>query len=115
MFAARSPGRYVVLFSDNTNVVAWLKRRRPPNPYVGALVAAIELLKYKYFLKLSARYIPSEHNIYADQLSRNSIPIHFRRHGIRVVPDLDRLCGNLVIDNIYLSWAGMVPHARFPF
>ena len=81
---------------------------------MGALVSTIEHLKYKYFLKLSIRYIPSEHNVSADRLSRNSTPIRFQRRGIHVIPDLDRLCSNLFIDNIYLSWAGIVPHARFP-
>ena len=57
MFAARSPGKYLIMYSDNTNVVAWLSSRRPPNPFVGALVAAIERLKYK-FSPPQAAYFP---------------------------------------------------------
>ena len=34
IFAARSAGHYVILYSDNSNVIAWLSRRRSPSPYV---------------------------------------------------------------------------------
>ena len=30
MFAARSPGEYFIMYSDNTHVVAWLSSRPPP-------------------------------------------------------------------------------------
>ena len=56
-FATRSQGHYLILYSDNTNVVAWLSRRRSPSPYVCTLVSAIEQLKYKFTIKISARYI----------------------------------------------------------
>ena len=52
----------LVLYSDNSNVVAWLGTRRSPNPVVYSLVAAIECLKYEYTLKVAARYIPSHQN-----------------------------------------------------
>ena len=40
-FNTQSPGHYIILYSDNTNVVAWLTRRRSPNPYVYTLVSAL--------------------------------------------------------------------------
>ena len=114
MFAARSPGKYLIMYSDNTNVVAWLSSRRPPNPFVGALVSAIERLKYKFFLKLSIRYIPPEHNVFADLLSRETVPARLLKNGSCISPNLPRLCSNLLIDNIYPSWAATVPTLCFP-
>ena len=64
----------LVLYSDNSNVVAWLGTRRSPNPVVCSLVAAIECLKYQYTLKVSVRYIPSHKTRSADRLSPNKTP-----------------------------------------
>ena len=114
LFAARSPGHYMILYTDNMNVVAWLSRRRSPSPYVGALVSAIERLKYQYMLKLSARYIPSTHNVSADLLSRKKIPMRFLRHGTRVYPNMARLCSNLLISNIWNRWSLTVPSSCLP-
>ena len=114
IFATQSPGHYIILYSDNTNVVAWLTRRRSPNPYVCTLVSAIERLKYKFLLKLSVRYIPSKFNVSADLLSRNIIPLRFLDHGTRVNPDLLRLCSGLHISKIWQKWSNTVPTASFP-
>ena len=114
-FAARSPGHYVILYSDNTNVVAWLSRRRSPNPYVCALVSAIEKLKYKFLIKLSARYISTDFNVSADLLSRNVIPPRFRDHGTRIYPNLKSLCRQLRISNIWLQWSDVVPSSTLPY
>ena len=114
LFAARSPGHYLVLYTDNMNALAWLSRRRSPNPYVCALVSAIERLKYQFMLKLSVRYIPSIHNVSADLLSRKEIPLRLLRHGIRVDPDIDRLCANLRITNIWNRWSISVPSSCLP-
>ena len=107
-FAARAAGRYVILYSDNTNVVAWLSRRRSPSPYVCTLVSAIERLKYEYSLKISVRYIQSARNVSADLLSRNTIPARFKRHGSRRYPDIPRLCSNLSMTNIVQQWSKTV-------
>ena len=114
MFAAESPGHLVVLYSDNTNVVAWLTRRRSPNPFVCTLVAAIERIKYKFMLKLSVRYIPSTHNVSADLLSRNTIPKRFVRHGIRVRPNLHRLISYLKISELLNKWSRTISSSSFP-
>ena len=114
LFAKRSPGHYLILYSDNTNVVAWLSRRHPPNPYVCALVSAIERLKYEFLLKLSVRYISSDHNVSADLLSRNVIPLRFRYHGTRVYPDLGHLCSYLYIPKIWHRWSDTIRSLRFP-
>ena len=71
LYGPNTPAHLIVLYSDNTNVVAWLGPRRSPDPTVCALVAAIERIKYQHLLKLSVRYIPSVQNVTADRLSRN--------------------------------------------
>ena len=113
-FAARSPGRYVILYSDNTNVVAWLSRRRSPNPYVCTLVSAIERLKYKFLFKLSTWYISTNFNVSADLLSRNIITLRFLDCVTRVHPNLARLCSYLHISEIWHQWSNTVPSSMFP-
>ena len=104
--AARSPGQVVLLFSHNTNVAAWLTPRRSPNHFVCTRVSAIERLKYKFMLKLSVRYFPSAHNVSADLLSRNTIPIRFVRQGTRVFfQDLFRLRPYLNIKSLANNWS----------
>ena len=44
-FAPHVTQRILTLYMDNTNVVAWLSKRRAPNPFVCAVVAAIERIK----------------------------------------------------------------------
>ena len=68
LFALRYPSHLVVLYTDNSNVVAWLGSRRSPHPVVCTLVSAIESIKYRHSLKLSARFIPSGQNRTADSL-----------------------------------------------
>ena len=114
LFAARSPGHYLILYTDNMNVVAWLSRRRSPSPYVCTLVSAIERMKYEYMLKLSARYISSTHNVSADLLSRNAIPMRFLKHGTRIYPNITRLCSNLRISQIWHRWSKTVPSSCLP-
>ena len=112
IFAARSAGHYLILYSDNTNVVAWLSRRRSPSPYVCTLVSAIERLKYKFSLKILVRYIRTVRNVSADLLSRNSIPARFKKNWTRVYPNIPRLCSNLLMTNIWPRWALTVSKSR---
>ena len=101
-----------MLYSDNSNAVQWLTDRRPANPYVCALIAAIERLKYKFNLKISARHIPGDLNTLADQLSRGDIPARFERHGHRLHPPMVNICENLRIRNIMGLWQSMI-HTTF--
>ena len=114
LLAPQSPAHIITLYSDNTNVVAWLSRRRAPNPFVGAMVSAIECIKYKYFLKISARYIPSAHNVSADRLSRGTVPIRFLKHGTQLYPELSRLTNNLRISTIWSQWRNTISRVSFP-
>ena len=104
LFARRYPGHYVTLYSDNSNVVAWLGTRRSPDPSVCSLVSAIESIKYHHLLKLSVRYIPSERNRTADRLSRNVIPGWLQSRGSNLSPHtriISRACNH---NNLLTLW-----------
>ena len=95
----------MVLYSDNTNVVAWLgSSRRSPNPTVCTVVAAIELIKYKYLLKLFVRHIPSAQNRTANLLSLNHIPPWLRHRGTRRTVPLTSLIRLIHLDYLAPSW-----------
>ena len=87
-FAPCVTQRILTLYSDNTNVVAWLSRRRAPNPFVCAVVAAIERIKYNNILKISTRYISTAQNTAADRLYRGQMPKYLYIRGIRTAPPM---------------------------
>ena len=60
LFASRYTNHLTILYTDNSNVVAWLGSRRSPRPVVCTLISAIESIKYHHSLKLSVRFIPSD-------------------------------------------------------
>ena len=113
-FAPLVTQRILTLYTDNTNVVAWLSKRRAPNPFVCAVVAAIEIIKYRNILKISTRYISSAQNTAADQLSRGHVPDYLYRHGIRITPPMKDICTNLHLENIENLWAATVTGALLP-
>ena len=106
--------RLLTLYSDNTNVVAWLNKRRAPNPFVCAVVAAIERVKYGRILKISTRYISTRHNRTADRLSRGQIPDYLYTRGTRVSPPMKAICANLHLNNIEKLWLSTIRSAPFP-
>ena len=105
LFANRYPKHLIVLYSDNTNVVAWLGTRRSPNPVVCTLVAAIEQIKYHSLLKLSVRFIPSNRNRTADRLSRNRVPTWLRRRGSALIPHMNEIAFASNRDNLLNLWS----------
>ena len=113
-FARTLSKRLLTLYSDNTNVVAWLTKRRAPNPFVCAVVAAIERVKYTNILKISTRYIATAENTVADQLSRGHVPYDLCRHGTRVTPPMKAICSNLQFENIVQLWATSIRNASLP-
>ena len=113
-FASTMAKRLLTLYSDNMNVVAWLSKRRAPNPFVCAVVAAIERIKYTKTLKISTRYISSANNTVADQLSRGHIPSNLYRHGTRIHPPMKAICSNLHFENIVKLWATTIRQAPSP-
>ena len=108
--APRFPGTIINLYSDNTNTVAWLTNRRPNNPYICALIAAIERVKYDTAIKISTHYISTKDNSLADQLSRGDIPAQFMTLGYRLNPPMDDICKNLQIRNIVDQWRITINH-----
>ena len=95
----------MVLYSDNTNVVAWLgSSRRSLNPTVCTVVAAIERIKYEYLLKLSVRHIPSAQSRTADLLSRNHVPSWLGNWGTRRTFPLTSSMRLIHLDYLAPSW-----------
>ena len=113
-FAPLASQQLLTLYSDNTNVVAWLSKRRAPNPFVCAVVAAIERVKYGRILKISTRYISTQSNKTADQLSRGQIPDYLYTRGTRVSPPMKAICANLHLNNIVKLWATTIKSAPLP-
>ena len=108
LFGHRTPSHLIVLYSDNTNVVAWLGRRRSPDPTVCALVAAIERIKYQLLLKLSVRYVTSAQNYTADRLSRNRIPLWLKRRGTRIRPCMSSMVRQIHLNYLTSSWISAI-------
>ena len=94
--------------------MAWLTKRRSPNPFVCAVVAAIERVKYTNILKISTRYIATAENTVADQLSRGHVPYDLCRHGTRVTPPMKAICSNLQFENIVQLCATSIRNASLP-
>ena len=111
LFAPRYPGHFIVLYSDNQNVVSWLGSRQPPNPAVAELVAAIDRIKYHYLIKLSARFIPSKRNRSADLLSRGVVPGWLSRLGTKVFPCMRALAYLINYNNSLRLWTNSVKSA----
>ena len=91
-----------------------MTRRRAPNPFVCAVVAAIERVKYRNVLKISSRYVSTAQNKAADQLSRGHVPDYLYRNGTRVAPPLSAICANLNLSNIESLWADTITDAPLP-
>jgi len=83
VFAKNYKNQFVTVYSDNTDVVSWLRKGRCRAGIGFKLLAAIEFFKRTYNLKVSARHIPGKQNISADLLSRGSIPGCLTKDGCR--------------------------------
>ena len=104
-FTTILPRHIWFLYSDNENVVAWLKSRRSPHPVIGTMVAAIEKIKYHALLKISTRHISSERNRIADRLSRNRTPRYLRAKGSIIIPNLSDLAEAVNCNNLLALWS----------
>ena len=108
LFASRYTNRLMVLYTDNSNVVAWLGTRRSPRPVVCTLVSAIESIKYHHSLKLSVRFIPSDRNRTADFLSRNVVPRWLQSRGSPLTPDMAGIAYAADMNNILDLWTTVI-------
>ena len=71
------------LHIDNNNAYHWLRKSRSSNLEGTKFLALWELWKYKMECKVAPVWIPSEHNVTADTLSRGTIPTWLQRRGVR--------------------------------
>ena len=81
----------VTLFSDNTDVVAWLRKSRCSAGLGFKLLAGIEFFKRKHMLKITAKHIPGIQNNSADCLSRGKIPKWLQTRGTRLWLNINSL------------------------
>ena len=105
-FSALNPNSIVRLNSDNTDVVSWLKKGRCKAGIGFRILAAIELLKKKFNLKISPRYIPGSKNTSADALSRGTIPTWLCKHGQSLTIDLDSIFN--LVSNPLEAWESLI-------
>ena len=86
----------VSLYTDNQNVVVWLRKGRSTSSLGNSFLAAWELGKYRARCKISPAWLPSTHNRTADALSRNTIPDWLARGGRKLNPDLGMIASYVV-------------------
>ena len=91
VFSQNQKNTVIKLYTDNTDVVAWLQKSRCRAGLGFKILAAIEFFKRSHRLKICTRHIPGKHNNTADQLSRGKIPEWLRRYGIRREVNLNDL------------------------
>ena len=91
VFSKFQPNKLINLFTDNTDVVAWLRKGRCSAGLGFKLLAAVEFFKRKHNLKISVRHIPGIQNNSADSLSRGRVPAWLKLKGKRLDVDINRL------------------------
>ena len=91
VFSELQPIKLINLYTDNTDVVAWLRKGRCSAGLGFKLLAAFEFFKRKHRLKISVNHIPGYKNNSADKLSRGSIPTWLKLRGKRLKVDLHSL------------------------
>ena len=101
-FAPNYPSSFIRINTDNQNVVAWLNRGRCSKSLGYSLLSVIELLKYKYKLKVSAYFIESAKNTSADILSRGKTPSWLRKRGVRYVVSVKDI--DIILSNPIMYW-----------
>ena len=75
--------KLVRLYIDNENAYSWLKKSRSSNIQGTRFLAMWEFGKHRAECKVRPIWLPSEHNVTADALSRGTVPKWLKRHGVR--------------------------------
>ena len=70
----RWAGKMVVYVGDNSNVNGWLTTRRSGNRYVRFLLRLLLRMEGQHRFQTIAGYIRTEHNAFADDLTRLPLP-----------------------------------------
>ena len=91
VFSKYQPNKIIKIFSDNTDVVAWLRKGRCSAGLGFKLLAAIEFFKREHKLKLCVNHIPGTQNNSADELSRGSIPTWLKSKGRQLDVNINHL------------------------
>ena len=86
-FAIHHSWTLIRLNTDNTDVVAWLRKGRCRAGIVFRILSAIEFLKKRHNIKLCPKHIKGANNCSADKLSRGKIPRWLSEHD-RIYPDI---------------------------
>ena len=101
-FSQKCAQRIVYLQCDNENAVRQLQKSRCSAGIGFRILAAVELYKYRFRIKVSARHIPGAANKVADALSRGAVPLRFRQNGIECHPDIPFLID--LMNNPLFAW-----------
>ena len=102
VFAKYQPNKLINLYTDNTDVVAWLRKGRCSAGLGFKLLAAVEFFKRKHALKISVKHIPGSQNSSADLLSRGRVPTWLKLRGTRLRLDIHSL--TTLIKNPLAFW-----------
>ena len=95
-FIPQCPGQLVRLNCDNSDAVAWLHKSRCSAGIGFRILAAVELYKRMFHVKISAHHIKGVANKSADFLSRGEVPLWLRKHGIKINVNLAKVADLLV-------------------
>ena len=95
VFSHLNRNQLILLNSDNTDVVAWLRKGRCSKGIGFKLLAGIEYFKRVHSLKLSPKHIPGRFNNSADSLSRGIVPGWLDTHGTCMPVSVGMLCSIL--------------------
>ena len=90
-FSTVIQGKLAAVYTDNTNVWNWLRAGRSSKMSGLRYLAVWELLKLKHMCKVIPSWLPGDHNVSADKLSRGVIPSWLIRKGSRRFYDLGKL------------------------
>ena len=101
-FSSLSPSSLIRINADNQNVIAWLKKGRCSKKLGYRLLSVIELMKLKYNLKISAKYIKSSANTSADMLFRGKTPKWLKHRGIKCDVIMQKI--EKIFENPVMFW-----------
>ena len=96
----------VRLNSNNTGVVAWLRKGRCREGLGFKMLSAIELIKRRECIKISAYHVRGKNNSTADHLSRGGVPEWLQRRGRKIDPKIPEIY-EMITDPIK-SWREML-------
>ena len=106
MFSNLCAGTLVRLNSDNTGVVAWLRMGRCREGLGFKMLSAIELIKRRECIKISAYHLRGTNNSTAAHLSRGGVPEWLQRRGRKIDPKIQDIFE--LITNPIKSWREML-------